>query len=91
MTRRIQRRNQVEHTLLSASRRRTPEGRPLCPVCGQRHPGPSINTPEDPHANAEWLQQWGHRCQHDEPCPGWSGLAVSCRQCWAEMSAEKRA
>lgn len=36
-----------------------------CPACGVRSPK---------YDRGSWARAWGHRCPHDEPCPGATGL-----------------
>ena len=45
-----------------------PERR-ACPVCAE-------TLPDDRAEAAEWIQMWGHRCAHAEPCPGFFAREV---------------
>jgi hypothetical protein len=55
--------------------RTKPEDRPRCPTCLQYAP----------RRRVMWCNPFGHRCEHDEPCPAWSGLEGTCGECVAEV------
>lgn len=72
------RRNRVDRGLHRMARSLVESKRPKCPTCGLRHPGRDAD-----EGVAGWLQTFGHRCPHGEPCPGWHDPGEFVETCYA--------
>jgi hypothetical protein len=46
-----------------------PPSQRSCPVCAEVLPSKRVEA-------FEWIQMWGHRCEHEEPCPGFFAREV---------------
>ena len=71
-------RRSVDPELLRRARSTVEAKRPKCPTCGLHCPS------KEEGGGAAWLQTFGHRCPHGEPCPGWHDpgeFVEVCYQC----------